>query len=475
MGHADGQQRGMTGDFAEVLYRVEKGLAETEFLFDSFAAAASRLKRLMSVLPPQAGGEARLDLERIALAAAIASGDQDLVREIMTPWPARGLGGLTTVAHAAITLAELAACAPDQPIEPAQLAALAGLADALVELGVSRPDAGRFVAESGKPADFNGSVLRILAGIRGGQTMTYVANRLVSEDDDAAWLSRAERAAFGRPPRTGQPGEGALPPGATWPEVIARYRHLGAWELPDLAVLGAILDRWSLRSRFEGAIRINPPSPAAGCLNFYFYSADPEGHLERSVGRCAYVPDGELIVCSLPYLEAMFRLSDDRWEAELADMEGRKDEEGTGSLMARIARGYERVLVEWILAHEVGHAHHGHAAAPSADGALALEEAADAFFLDGVLADESLPVLLLAFYSILNRLYQYDCQQQFHRTVIPKDLLDHPVVLDAAPDATGHRPLVFRAVSLVKSILRMRPDLEDSRYINEFEASLGQR
>lgn len=461
----------------DVTFLVEGGVARTEFLRNDFAAAARRLKGLLGP-PGQAGDDRRLPLERVALAAAVASGDLAYGREIIAAWAARGSDDWVAVGRALLAAHDILARDPSSAIVTARVPELAGLGDALVRLGVPRPDAESFL-DHPAPDKFATGLLHSLAGVSNADPL--INRRLASEYDDLAVTTRSDRAAAKlAPPRREAGTDIALPPGSSWPDVVARYHDLGVWELPDLAILGGVLDRWSSRSRFGGAVRINPSRPRDGCLNFYFYRSDPERHL-GGVHSCSYIPAGDLIVCSLPYLDSMFRIDDAQWEAGISDWERKaaaaadEPSRGAAETMARLIRGYEHIIAEWIVAHEIGHAHLGHAAAPSAEDALALEEAADAFFLDGALADASVGVITLAFYSLLNRLYSYDCERQFHRTVTPRDLLDHPLVLDSTPDETGHRPLVFRAVSLVKSILSTRPDIEDSTYIDKFAASLEGR
>lgn len=231
--------------------------------------------------------------------------------------------------------------------------------------------------------------------------------------------------------------------------MIERYHDLGVWQLPDLAVVAPVLDRWALRSRFDGAVRINPAVPVPGSLNVYFWAADPDAQLEPTVPGCGYLPDGELIMCSLHYLDSLVRA--------------------------------DPVVAEWILAHEIGHAHFdqeaGSLTAPDgaraeAPGLHTLEEEADAFYLNGAQASAALPRILDAMHAALNSLYELDCQQQFGRSVPLPDPMEHPLPLDPAPDVTGHRPLVFRAIDLIRYILRTRPDLGDTSYIDQYAQSL---
>ena len=57
----------------------------------------------------------------------------------------------------------------------------------------------------------------------------------------------------------------------------------------------------------------------------------------------------------------------------------------------------------------------------------------------------------------------------------PLERQDLSVQIDGSPDETGHRPLVFRAVDLVRSLLRRKPELASIDYYDRFAATLEGR
>jgi tetratricopeptide (TPR) repeat protein len=479
MADLDGNDRGAAGGFADVEHRVEKGIAQTEFLIGEFATAADRLEWLLNQSLHRPDDDERLILERIALACAIQSRTWHTAREILTSWYAAGLDDWAALGRVAIALGESAADDSDRMIDPACAADLAGFADTLARLGASPAEVEGLLRPS-PLSELSEAVIDILADVHRADPL--MPSRLFGDYEASAWATRSDRAATTAHIMTpGRVGYIPLPPGAPWPDIIARYHDLGVWELPDLAVLGPAMDRWSLLSRFEDAIRINQAAPSEGSLDIYFFRSDPEGHLDRSV---RYIPDSELIVCSLPYLDDLFRIigSGSR-EAEIEHLNKRLKESDWGDATEDIATSVVNMmfgapqgfLLEWVIAHEIGHAHHGHAAASPGRDELALEEQADSFFLDGVLADYGLPEILMAVFGTLNSMYVYDCEKQFNRPPTPDELRDRSLLLNAAPDASGHRPLVFRAVALVQSILRKHPELDTTRYIDKFAESLEGR
>src|SRR4030095_808729 len=177
----------------------------------------------------------------------------------------------------------------------------------------------------------------------------------------------------------------------------------------------------------------------------------------------------------------LFRVGRVSWEAEVQRIKGGliesswPDAENLAISLGNKIRARERILLEWVIAHEIGHAHFHHSGTSTGKNALALEEQADSFFLDGSVESDGLGEIFLSIFGQLNLLYEYDCEKQFKRTLTPEESRDRTLRLDAAPNSSGHRPLVFRAVSLVRSILRLRPELEDDSYIEQFAASLEGR
>lgn len=487
MAELDGDERGAAGSFTEIEYAVEKGIAQTEFLTGEFELAADRLEWLLDQSSHQPDDDEKRLLERIALACAIHNHRWHTAREIATSWSAAGLDDWAALGRAAIAVVESGVDDADEMIDPAHSADLAGLADTLTRLGANLAEAEGF-RRPWTFVEFGEALIGTLANVH--RADLPMASRLFGKYEVSAWATRSDRAAATTsiltPRRAGIP----LPPGAPWRDIIARYDDLGVWEFPDLAVLGPALDRWSMLSRFEDAIAINQAAPREGGLDIYFFRSDPEGHLDRSVRGCAYIPDGDLIVCSLAYLDDLFRISNFSPE-EIEDINKQADEyvneqgkernqddapEGITTFIVNVLlAGKQGMLLEWVIAHEIGHAHYGHAAASPGIDEQALEEQADAFFLNGTIADYGLPEILRATAATLSSIYAYDCEEQFHRLPTSDELRDRSLLLNPAPDASGHRPLVFRAVALVQSILRKRSDLESTEFIDKFAASLDGR
>lgn len=470
----DDSQHGVAGSCAAVTYAVQKGLALTEYLLGQCEEAFERVQWLLTDSPQIE--EERVELERIALACALENGRWRPARKIVKSWSGAGRHDWALLGSAAITLGKSAQVDPDRSIDLAETDGFHGLAETLGRLGASASSVKNFFRPA-KTGDLERAMLDMVAGVTRPDAKLPV--RLFGDHEAAAWATHPERRAAPRMAANGADRLTPLRSGAPWSQIIAHYEQLSVWELPDLAVLGSILDRWSLLSRFEGRVRINPIPPCEGSLNFYFYRSDPEAHF--GVRGCAYLPEGDLIICSLDYLDDLFKVGRVSWDAEkekirIALIEGNwPDADNLAISAVNKIRAREGILLEWAIAHEIGHAHFGHSVAATAERALALEDQADSFFIEGTDPNDGLHEALMSVFGQLNLLYEYDCENQFHRALTPQEVSERSLRLDAAPDASGHRPLVFRAVSLVRAILRVRPSIEDESYIEQFAASLEGR
>lgn len=472
-------QYGVAGSCFEVKRDVEKGVAITEFLLGEFGSAIVRLKELLNALPLQGAEGERVALERIAFASMIENGDWNAAEGILTTWQVAGQEELALIGRTALTFGESAQAGSDDSTIPAQAVDLIGVAEALRRLNGDKFDV-EFLDNPKSQSALRDLLVDKVAGIT--RSTPSFATRVFGDLESASWVSRAERAVATARIEIGESDQPEpLPLSAPWPQILARYDCLGVWDLPDLAVLGPILDRWSLRSRFKNAALINPVPPRDGFLNVYFYRADPEGHLSGSARGCVYIPDGDLILCSLSYLEDLFRVGRADWTAETEKIKKALVEGNFGDpaklavTLANALRSRERILLEWVIAHEIGHAHYRHSAPASDAVALAYEDQADSFFLDGIAVDGGLGEILHSLFGQFSLLYEYDCENQFARALTVKEVEDRSVRLDPTPDVSGHRPLIFRAVKLVKSILKIDPSLESESYIDEFAKSLEGR
>jgi hypothetical protein len=479
---SDEDESGVAGSWPEVTYAVDQELGLTAFTLGNYVLAGETADWILDELLDGLDGEQRCRTERLAVACALENGHLQRAHEIVARWSEGGLTDWATLGRAAIGVAAAATAAPDRRINPRRQAYLSGLEQALVHLGAS-PAGVRPLFRRAPASELRRAILDTLAGVHRGDPL--LPTRLFGEHEASAWAARSQRESLA-PARIHASGGvqlGPLRQGAPWHEVIARYHDLNVWRIPDLAVLGPILDRWSLRSRFGAAVRLNPAEPLAGSLNAYFFRTDPEGHLDGVVSGCSYLPDGDLLICSLAYTDDLFHVSRIAWDEETERIrEGllrsslrHDDVDALARQLSSSVQARDRVLLEWIIGHEIGHAHFGHSMAAIGADALALEEEADSFFLGIVLDDDGLGEVFLALSMQLRALYAYDCAQQLSRPLTLKEVEDLSVTLDATPDASGHRPLVFRLVRLLQSILREHPELEDSSYIDDFAASIERR
>jgi len=469
---AASDQNGIAGSFADVSRWIEKGVALTEFLLEDYESTAERAQYLLN--DPSLPAEERVSIERLALACAVESHHWRLARKIAKSWLANGQRDLAVVAGATIALLKDSDTDEDNSFDPAQSADFAGVGKALRSLGASASGVEGLLRPSTR-SSIGRALVHTLANVIRADPI--LPTRLMGDFEAAAWVTQSERGsavtAQAAIQRGGVPT--SLPPAAPWSAIIARYDLLGVWELPDLAIMGPILDSWALMSRFEQAVRINPVPPCDGSLNLYFYRIDPEGHL--GVNTCAYIPEGDLIICSLRYLDDLTRLRRNQWQKEFDNIKsglvriGWESPDEVAQSLANKVRARERVLLEWVISHEIGHAHFS-PSQESQGNAQAAEEQADSFFIDGMTRDGGVAELLHAIYGQLDMLYWYDCEKQTKRAVSEEERRDRSVKLDPAADVSGHRPLTFRAVDLVRSILKIHPDLESDTYIEQFAASI---
>jgi tetratricopeptide (TPR) repeat protein len=468
---------GIAGSSVEVRHLVEKGVAVTAFLVADYELSAQRVQWLINESPFRIDDDERAALERVALACAIESGDWTIAHEIVTSWSAGGRHDWALIGRATIRLRKLAQNNPDAPIDPERSVDFVGVAEALSGAGASD------VEDLLRPSTYSAlsrALVDTVAGVIRADPLT--PTRLLGDHEAAIWVSRSERARpVARTITQDADRPSALPSAASWLQIIAHYDRLGVWEVPDLTVIGAILDQWSLLSRFEDAVRINPVPPCNGCLNVYFYRSDPAGHLDSSVSGCVFVPDGDLIICKLDYIDDLFRVGRVSWDAEVAKIKkglvdsNWADADNLAVLAGNKIRARERILVEWLIAHEIGHAHFGHSRASPGKTALEFEDQADSFFIEGAVHTGGLGEIVHSIYGQLGLLYAYDCENRLNRALTPEELSERSLRLDPSPDASGHRPLVFRAISLLRSIQRMHPGLGEDSYLEQFAASIEGR
>jgi hypothetical protein len=275
----------------------------------------------------------------------------------------------------------------------------------------------------------------------------------------------------------GRPAPRPLPRGSSWEAIVSRYADLGIWETPHLALYGPIIDIWGLASRFGRRVAIGR-HPKPGWLTFLFFRQDPESHLDDYRNGCHYIAENEIVLCSLGFLDEAFGAQDrNLWEDETRKLNDALARSGYGDEVAWVSSAIQasaRALIEWILAHEIGHAQHAHRLAMNSDKAKTQEHQADEFFIEGITSRSEKYILeyLQAFYMNLRALYRFSCELQTRRQVSDDEIDSRSVKIIDRFDASGHRPLVLRAIDLIRRMLARYPELDTTGHIEDFAAQV---
>ena len=272
-------------------------------------------------------------------------------------------------------------------------------------------------------------------------------------------------------------------------DLIADYSVLGVWEDPSLAIYMPPINRATWGGRFAGRVLINPPSLTPGCLHFYFYRSDPQGRLSAFLDTCAYVSSGDVILCSLPFLEQLMTYVAMRQEsmrtaiASLIENEdGKEDSDLAGSIsdenfeqIIRMAyAGFGIFFIEWVLTHEVGHAELGHQTTfrNVAPVASADERAADDFYANKVLSVSHATEAMLSLANVLHAVYR-DCYEgEYGVSYAGQEIVTLGATLHLPPDSGPHAHFLIRLLDLADRILRHYPDVDSSGYYDKVRRNI---
>jgi hypothetical protein len=81
-------------------------------------------------------------------------------------------------------------------------------------------------------------------------------------------------------------------------------------------------------------------------------------------------------------------------------------------------------------------------------------------------------IYLQTFFNNLNLLYRYSCEEQTGRKMSDDEMVSRSIKIIDHFDASGHRPLVVRAINLIRLILSRYPHLDTTGYIEEFAGDI---
>jgi tetratricopeptide (TPR) repeat protein len=301
----------------------------------------------------------------------------------------------------------------------------------------------------------------IFSGLRANLWQYDRARNVGWRQPSAAFMRRrAVESGLMARPDSGDPDRDAVR------SLIARYHDLGVWEDPNAAILVPTIDRATAGGRFEGRALLNPMALADGCLHFFFFRSDPDGQLARFLNTCAYVSHGDVVLCSLPFLEqlASYILLHDVL-AEVQD-EASSDREGLADLMPMLVAGFGQFLVDWVIAHEVGHAELGHQSPFLTPGhqSREYEQAADDFYVARLGNEHHASETAISLANVLAKAYHECYVREFGKPYDGEGLVTEHATIHLEQGDEPHPPFVIRLLNLADRLLARYPDVDRTGY-----------
>ena len=475
------------GNAETLCLRIESTLAQAENHPGNSAMAARRLQSALADISPLVDESLVNRTKLLALVTCLQAGDLTAARGFQSAWSKSGQVDYAFIAEALVRLAGAGVifmadgANGNESWCTAMSVEIHELSDALSRLDHDASKL-RSMENTAPVSEVAFALLEALGFSFHGFWDDLLPKRIFGDHEASVWRRKIPQVY--KEESVGQHATGSelvpLEPGAPWFEVVERYSHLRVWETPDLAIYGPILDRWVRALTSRTKMRINPVSLSSESLDVFFYRSDPEEHLLPYNNTCVYIRDGEFILCSLPFLESLFGTSERNWSSEHKRIEAGLSHssfpsEELGPLADRLTatvRARERILIEWILSHELGHFEYRHDIPRDHQEAVRFEKEADDFFIKRLTSEEDTQALgevILSLFGQLYQLYTLECEIQHRKRPKNRELL----LNDLPNKSTGHHPLVFRWLSFIKTILESFPrDLDTSGYVNEFEASI---
>lgn len=283
-------------------------------------------------------------------------------------------------------------------------------------------------------------------------------------------------------------------------EVISAYHELRVWEDPNLGIFNPTIDFYTESTRFRGRTLINPLALTEGCLHFFFFRSDPLGKLAHVLDTCSFVGSGNVIFCSLPFLEKLANYLPlgktgtpseqfDRMETDYAETLAEVPMELPGDAKNDLAKTLaeltrrqviqsNRTLIDWVLAHEIGHAALGH---PSrfldySPSSTAFEQEADDFFINCYrhLAFVEAPGLLLHINlsNIIINIYHDYYVKEYGHPYTESEWVTTDAPIHVRRDESPHEPLIIRLLNLVDLLMKHYPNVDPTDYFTRVRKNI---
>lgn len=256
-------------------------------------------------------------------------------------------------------------------------------------------------------------------------------------------------------------------------ELVSLYHDLGVWEDPNLAIFTPIIQKYTYNTRFRGETLVNPLALAEGCLHIFFFRSDPKRRLTRFLDNCVYTSSGKVIFCSLPFLEQLssYMTMGEKFTRSLSEKIGG---DVGDQIIKHINTSFYRFLIEWIIAHEIGHAELVHLCPFLTRSRLPreYEEAADDFFVMHIPDEGKAGRLYISLCSFISKTYHYHYMQEFGHEFTGSGMVTLEAPIHLKDTQTPHPPFLIRLLNVAERMLLRFPNLDTTGYIDKVRMNI---
>ena len=252
----------------------------------------------------------------------------------------------------------------------------------------------------------------------------------------------------------------------------------GPGEDPNLALVVPVIDFCCRGTRFEGRANINPLAPADGCLSFFFFRSDPHGLLSRFLNSSGYVSAGNAVFCPLPFMESILKFSECTSgdvakipvytvnDEEPAWPENAVPEKILEDVKKSINALVSQFFLEWLFAHEVGHAELGHALRLSTGERepRECEREADNFFIGRISDGERAVKVHMALSDLLLGVFLRHYEEENGHRYEGPGFATERAQIHVREIGGPHPPFVVRLLNLAEALQQAYPEVEPGDY-----------
>jgi len=259
-------------------------------------------------------------------------------------------------------------------------------------------------------------------------------------------------------------------------KLVFDYHEQGVWEDPNLALIEPIIENYTCETRFGAKVLINPSKITDGYLHMFFFRSDPDGQLPGFLNSCVYTEVGHVIFCPLPFMERLTSLMN----LEIVDSDSKiKDSEGKEIMPVKelndmLAAGFNRFLLEWVIAHEIGHAVLSHPAPflNRARSSKAIEMAADNFFVERIADLKHGTEIWISISNVFIKLFHDHFKREYGLSYTGEGQVTEHAEIHIKQKSKVYPPLLARLLNLVFVLLERYPDVDQSGYFERVKKNI---